>query len=100
MSWLAVFPQAVFVAACRTLPRLEAEESILTATRTALGAGAFSQEIADSTMQRWRNQTEGLTAETPSPVDARPDPPQGIAIRMVPKRKKTAVPTDGPSAAR
>jgi hypothetical protein len=78
------------MACLRMLPRLQAEESQLTAERLAVGTGVASADVQRAIRRNWeRDRNGGLTARQKK-VPASPDmlKRSGIKFEIVPKTKK------------
>ncbi len=59
MHWLDDTPQVVFHAAIEKMPQLEAEESMLTANRTAIGTGSVEADAARRMTAAWERAANG-----------------------------------------
>jgi hypothetical protein len=57
MMWLERLPIRIVRDFAEMLPRLQAEESLLTADRVALGAGTLKQDAARELGRRWERAT-------------------------------------------
>jgi hypothetical protein len=71
------------------LPRLQAEESFLTAERTVIGSGTLEPSVARATTRRWSQATGRAVARaaqaSPAALGA-----IGIGVRHVPRKPATA----------
>lgn len=91
--WLERTPSAVVTAYVAMLPRLEAEESLLTANRISMGGGQLKPDVAARIERHWHDQ---ITPRAETPAPRRPDPAAlralGFAVRKVrrPKRRKAS----------
>lgn len=72
------------------MPRIEAAESMLAATRGAVGSGSLKRHVASDITRRWQRQAAGPTRRqaqkaTPGLLQA-----MGIAVTLVPTTKGEA----------
>jgi len=84
--WLTRVPLALVRAHVEMLPRLQAEESLLTARRVAVGSGSMSSKDARSTQADWLRTIEPHTArarQKASPADLAA---MGIGYHIVPAK--------------
>jgi len=68
--WLEEAPQVVFRTALTNMTKLEAEESLLTANRTAVGTGSLESKDARRVADEWTRAANGgrkplITKATP-----------------------------------
>jgi len=88
--WVAEVPSALVNACAIMLPRLEAEESMLAATRVAMGNGSLQPDEANRVREQWSTATmEDVPSAVPAPVKPHTEALQfmGFAVRRIPTRR-------------
>jgi hypothetical protein len=89
MTWLAETPRAVVRAHLLMLPRIGAEESLLTAQRIAVGTGSLKADALRDLMRSWQRVADAgrppKRATSQASLKAM-GKAVGIGYRKVPKR--------------
>lgn len=85
MRWLTAVPMCVLSALVAMLPRLESEESLLAAMRTAVGGGTLRQCDSQRVREGWERAAAGGQRRRARKASREELAAMGIQLTVVPR---------------